>query len=72
MDAYFNLPDFYLNPRTYILLFDLKQHHPEIFLPNTEIASIFGCVPNAIWNGGGIQLSNQFLLRNDLQELKTL
>lgn len=71
MPAYFNLPDFYLNSYTYRLLFNLKQHHPEIFLPNTEIASIFGCVPNAIWNGGGMTFG-QLMLYEDLCDLRTL
>lgn len=71
MTAKFNLPDFYTNPTTYTFLFELQQDNPEIFLDNTEIVSIFGCVPNCIWNGGSTFFGTT-LLRKGLEEIVNL
>lgn len=54
MKAYFNLPEFFMTKQLYATVVDLRMRHPEIWLPNTEIACVFGNFPSAIWNGGGI------------------
>ena len=52
MKARFHLPGitthFYLN----ITFIDLFQSSPELFRDDAEIASVYGTVPPAIWNGG--------------------
>lgn len=56
MDAYFNLPEFYTNKPLFAQAVDLKKRHPEIWLPNTDFACVFGNFPSCIWNGGGINV----------------
>lgn len=57
MKAYFNLPEFYMTQSLFSNMKMLKDKHPEIWIPDSEIACIFGNFPSAIWNGGGINHS---------------
>lgn len=57
MNAKFNMPEFLQGVDVYGTVMSLMEEHPEIFYDNTEIVSIFGNFPSAIWNGGGINIS---------------
>lgn len=59
MNAKFNLPDFIQADRPVSIYSNLKAEAPYIFLPNSEIASVFGIFPGAIWNGGGMSFGGQ-------------
>ncbi|MBQ5331197.1 MAG: hypothetical protein J6F31_08110 [Oscillospiraceae bacterium] len=48
----FHLPDMWDNGPMNLLLIDLMKEHPEYFREGVEIASVYGCLPPAIWNGG--------------------
>lgn len=48
----FHLPDMWDNGPLNILLIDLIAEHPEYFRDGVEIASVYGCIPPSIWNGG--------------------
>lgn len=60
MIAWMSVPDFYYGFKVYETFFSLKEENPEIFQPNIEIEAIFGCFPNAIWNGGGFSFGPCF------------
>lgn len=47
-----NMPDFLEGRMIYGTTLDLMRDYPQIFHENTKIASIFGCFPGCIWNGG--------------------
>lgn len=49
-----NMPDFLDGRLIYGATIDLMRDHPEAFYDDTRIASIFGCFPGCIWNGGSI------------------
>lgn len=68
--VYFNLPDFCAGRPTYDYVHYLRQHHSYAFIPNTDIASIFGIFPSSIWNGGGIcigEIANRGYMREIFQ-----
>ncbi len=48
------LPGFYENFRTIISLHDWMEREPEIFNEGMRIASVYGCFPGNIWNGGRV------------------
>lgn len=48
-----NVPDFITGRQIYEIYYKLKADYPEAFFADTEIASVFGCFPGCIWNGGG-------------------
>lgn len=65
--VYFNLPDFCAGRPTYDYVHYLRQHYSYAFIPNTDIASIFGIFPSSIWNGGGIcigEIANRGYMRD--------
>ena len=68
MNAKFNLPDFVAGKPVYSVLGEWMNEYPEIFIPNTEIACIYGNFPGSIWNGGGMNFGGQFT-RNEIQEM---
>lgn len=47
-----NMPDFLDGRLIYGAVYDLRIDYPDIFYQDTHIASIFGCFPGCIWNGG--------------------
>ncbi len=53
MNAKFNLPDFIKGRPVYAILNDWMKNTPDILLPNTEIACVYGNFNSCIWNGGG-------------------
>lgn len=60
MNAKFNLPDFVKGRPVYALLHDWMQIAPDVLLPNTEIACVYGNFPGCIWNGGGTNFEGFF------------
>lgn len=54
MAIYYNCPEFYNGYLIYCFFNELNKKNPEAFYEDTYISSIFGCFPNAIWNGGAI------------------
>ena len=54
MNARFNMPEFYRGKNIYACLMEQIKDNPDILLPNTEIATIFGTFPASVWNGGGL------------------
>ena len=48
----FHIPDMWSHGRLNIALIDMLKAHPEYFMDGVEIASVYGCFPPAIWNGG--------------------
>ena len=52
MKAGFHIPDFWLHGRLNLNLIDMLKATPERFFDGVEIASVYGCFPPAIWNGG--------------------
>ncbi|MGN0642762.1 MAG: hypothetical protein ACI4JJ_06405 [Huintestinicola sp.] len=52
MPAKFHLPDFWIHGQLNLALIDMIQSHPERFYDGVGIASVYGCFPPAIWNGG--------------------
>ena len=68
MNAKFNLPDFIAADKAIGMLVNLKRSAPEVYLPHTEIASVFGNFPNSIWNGGGVAFGRSY----DKNEIKSI
>ena len=60
MIAWMSVPDFLNGFKVYETFFELKKENPEIFNPDIEIEAIFGCFPNAVWNGGGFSFGPCF------------
>lgn len=52
MNINFHIPDFYTHWQLNINLIDMMKEHPEYFRDNVRIASVYGCFPYAMWNGG--------------------
>ncbi|MBQ4363151.1 MAG: hypothetical protein II782_04030 [Oscillospiraceae bacterium] len=48
----FHLPDMWDNGPFNIMLIDMMKESPEMFRDGVEIASVYGCFPPCIWNGG--------------------
>lgn len=48
----FHLPDFWGHGPLNIALADLMKSNPEYFRDGVEIASVYGCFPPSLWNGG--------------------
>ncbi|MBR4225168.1 MAG: hypothetical protein IKR73_10200 [Oscillospiraceae bacterium] len=48
----FHLPDMWYHGKLNLRLIDMIKEHPEYFRQGVEIASVYGCFPPAIWNGG--------------------
>ena len=59
----FYIPDFTNKLNINLALVESKKYHSECYYDNTEIASIFGSFPNAIWNGGRCEFGNKDLSR---------
>lgn len=51
------MPDFYTGANVYNEFLELIKIEPKILLPNTEIYTIFGMFPGALWNGGAANIS---------------
>lgn len=68
MKALFHTPEFFGLTNQYTQLFDFKQRYPNIFYPNREIYTVYGCFPNMIWNGGRVQFGTQV----DIKEAENL
>lgn len=68
MNAKFNLPDFIMGQPVYSIFHDWMSSNPEILLPNTEIACVYGNFPGCIWNGGGMNFGSQYT-RANIQEV---
>lgn len=56
-----NLPDFVDGRAIYDHITQLAREHPEAFYEDTTIASIFGCFPGCIWNGGGTNFHHPWM-----------
>lgn len=56
MKAYFNMPEFFVTQELWSIYDNLRKEHPEIWIPDSEVACVFGNFPGAIWNGGGINI----------------
>lgn len=65
----YNCPDFYYGYRIYAYLGELKITYPEVFFENTKISSVFGCFPNAIWNGGTILLAGKTFNKTEIMDM---
>ena len=52
MKIKFHMPDFTINGVLNLMFIDFLKKKPEYFYDNVEIASVYGCFPPAIWNGG--------------------
>lgn len=52
MSVKFHLPDFWSHGPLNLALIDMIKEHPEYFRDGVEIASVYGCFPPAVWNGG--------------------
>ena len=52
MSVKFHLPDFWSHGPLNLALIDMIKESPEYFYDGVEIASVYGCFPPAIWNGG--------------------
>lgn len=48
----FHLPDFYSLGKLHLALIDMMREKPEYFREGVEIASVYGCFPPSVWNGG--------------------
>lgn len=59
MTALIHAPEFYGLSTQYTKLVDFKYRYPEIFYPNRELYTVYGCFPNMIWNGGRAVMGNQ-------------
>lgn len=51
-NARYHIPFLLDNAGTNLMLIDLIAKHPEYFRDGVSIASVYGCFPPAIWNGG--------------------
>lgn len=54
----FYLPDFYVNFKLILLFDDLLKQQPDFFFDDIRIASVYGCFPGSIWNGGRVILGS--------------
>lgn len=52
MEINYHLPSFTDHFSLNLLVFDYMQEHPEYFRDGIKIASVFGCFPGTVWNGG--------------------
>ncbi|MGN0665039.1 MAG: hypothetical protein ACI4KF_00790 [Huintestinicola sp.] len=52
MEARYHIPDFYRHLRLNLTLAEYMERSPQAFNEGTEIASVYGSFPSAIWNGG--------------------
>lgn len=52
MSIKFHLPDFWSHGPLNLALIDMIKEHPEYFRDGVEVASVYGCFPPAVWNGG--------------------
>lgn len=52
MSIKFHIPDFWSHGPLNLALIDLIRSNPEYFRDGVEIASVYGCFPPAVWNGG--------------------
>ena len=62
-----NMPDFVDGRALYDIFMHIVQDHPEVMYEDTKIASIFGCFPSCIWNGGGMNIGTQWT-RKEMQK----
>lgn len=56
----FSLPDYYSHAPIIFYFLTLQKEHPEYFIPNRVIDSVYGFPANLIWNGGRVQLDFAF------------
>lgn len=52
MEINYHIPSFTEHYTLNLLLFDYMKAHPEYFREGVRIASVFGCFPGSLWNGG--------------------
>lgn len=62
------LPDFIIGQLPYTTLLELQKIAPHMLYPNQGISFIYGCVPNAIWNGGSILLHQRIYHKPEVKE----
>ena len=63
--ARYHLPDFTRHLRLNLAIAQMLKGAPEWFREGTQIASVYGCFPPAMWNGGrpmgGIRCEDAFI-----------
>lgn len=69
MNAIFHLPEFVDYEECYRRIFILKDLCPSIFIPNTEIGSIYGNFHNCIWNGGTFSMKPELLPAPEIERI---
>ena len=52
MSIKFHLPDFAVRYHFNRIFLSMLEHCPQYFYDGVEIASVYGCFPPAVWNGG--------------------
>lgn len=52
MEINYHLPSFTDHYSLNLLVFDYMKEYPEYFRDGIKIASVFGCFPGTVWNGG--------------------
>lgn len=73
MTAKFHLPDMWEHGALNMNLIDLMKSNPEYFRDGVEIASVYGCFPPAVWNGGRNMngYSNEKIITHVLNEFNS-
>ena len=66
----FYCPDFFNGKDVYAALINWKRTYPEVFNPDVNIKYIFGCLPNMLWNGGGVDHNTGCVDLATMQEIK--
>lgn len=59
MEVKFHLPGLRNNFMLHMMLFSLKQAHPEYFREGVTFGSCFGEFPTSLWNGGRVSRGDQ-------------
>ena len=52
MSIKFHLPDFAVRYHFNRIFLSMLEHCPQYFYDGVEIASVYGCFPQSLWNGG--------------------
>lgn len=66
---HYMLPDFVIGEKPYTILQSLQEYAPEVLYPQQAVQFIYGCPPNAIWNGGTVLCSERFYLAPEIKHL---
>ena len=48
----YHCPNFFRNQQCFFILHDLLNKYPYAFIENVHFGSVYGALPNMIWNGG--------------------